>query len=317
MEMESQKPRPPQLVEGLIHSGEKLLLAGASKSFKSWTLLDLACSVGTGTPFWEMETARGRVLVLNYEIQRFFFADRLARVARAKGCGRLDGVDVWNLRGHRAGFDRVLAELKRRLENEEYSLIIIDPLYSGLNGKNESDAAEMALFMNAIEQLAECGPAVALGHHFAKGNSAMKDSLDRASGSGVFARDPDAIVTLNRHQSDGPFVAEFTLRNFPALDRLGLRLEFPLLIPDGKVDVDLIKGAQVRKKSATVADLLKLLPLAGGLATGEFKEKAMEEFGIGRTKFHELLKEGRKSEAIVTNAESGLNERGYESQVRS
>jgi hypothetical protein len=317
MEAESRKPRPPQLVEGLVHLGEKLLLAGASKSYKSWTLLDLACSVGTGTPFWEMETAKGRVLALNYEIQPWFFADRLAKVARAKGCGRLDGVDVWNLRGHRAGFYRVLAELKRRLENEDYSLIIIDPLYSGLNGKSESDAAEMALFMNGIEQLAECGPSVALGHHFAKGNSAMKESLDRASGSGVFARDPDAIVTLNRHQTDAAFVSEFTLRNFPALDRLGLRLEFPLLLPDGKVDVDLIKGAQVRKKAVTVADVVALLPLTGGLATGEFKDKAKEQLGIEKTKFHTLLKEGRESGAIVINAESGLNERGYESQVRS
>lgn len=299
IENERKNPRPQVLVASLLHIGEKLLLAGASKSYKSWTLLDLAVSVGTGSPFWGLPTTKGRVLLLNYEIRPYFFAERLQKVQKAKGCGTLDNVDVWNLRGHRAGFDRVLAELRQLLKTTKYALVIIDPLYSGLAGRSENDAAEMAAFMNSIEELTECGPAVALGHHFAKGNSAMRESLDRASGSGVFARDPDGIVTLNRHQSAEAFVAEFTLRNFAPVDRMGLRLDFPLLVPDNSLDVEMIKGAQVRKTAtATVEDIVSLLPAADGMKAAELESTAGRVLHVGRSKFYALLREAKGRDLI-------------------
>src|SRR5215471_7546006 len=36
---------PPQIIEGLLHQGCKMILGGTSKSNKSWCLLDLALSV--------------------------------------------------------------------------------------------------------------------------------------------------------------------------------------------------------------------------------------------------------------------------------
>jgi hypothetical protein len=304
---ESAKPRPQQLVEGLLHVGEKLLLAGASKSYKSWALLDLACSVGTGAPFWGLPTTQGSVLLLNYEIRPWFFAKRLEQVAKAKGCGPLHNVHVWNLRGKRADFGLVLHKLRTLLKSKKFVLVIIDPLYSGLAGRSENDAAEMAAFMNSIEELTELGPAAALGHHFAKGNSAVRESLDRASGSGVFARDPDAIVTLNRHQTDEAFVAEFTLRNFKPLAPRGLKLNFPLLLPDASLDVEKIKGAQVRSKPAgTVESIVALLPKSGGMKTTELLKAAQEDTGVGPSRFYALLADAKKQRRI-RNVD-GLNE---------
>ena len=37
----------------------------------------------------------------------------------------------------------------------------------------------------------QTGAAIALVHHFAKGNATRKRAQDRLSGNGVFARDPD------------------------------------------------------------------------------------------------------------------------------
>lgn len=305
---ESVNPRPQQLVHGLVHVGEKLLMAGASKSYKSWALLDLACSVGTGTPFWGLPTTQGSILLLNYEIRPWFFAKRLEQVMKAKGCGPLHNVHVWNLRGKRADFGRVLLELRTLLKSMEFVLVIIDPLYSGLAGRSENDAAEMAAFMNSIEELAELGPAVALGHHFAKGNSAMRESLDRASGSGVFARDPDGIVTLNRHQTDDAFVAEFTLRNFAPMAPRGLRLSFPLLLPDASLDVEKIKGAQVRSKTAvTVEAIVALLPKSGGIKTADLLKVAHDETGVSPSRFYSLLGNARE-QGLIRKAGT-LNER--------
>lgn len=39
---------PPQIIEGLLHQGCKMVLGGTSKSNKSWCLLDLAVSVASG-----------------------------------------------------------------------------------------------------------------------------------------------------------------------------------------------------------------------------------------------------------------------------
>ena len=63
------------------------------------------------------------------------------------------------------------------------------------------------------------GAAVAFGAHFAKGNAAGKEHLDRVSGSGVWARDPDAIITATRHEEDDAFAVEMTLRNFAPVEQ--------------------------------------------------------------------------------------------------
>ncbi|NEW06366.1 hypothetical protein GK047_10115 [Paenibacillus sp. SYP-B3998] len=42
----------------------------------------------------------------------------------------------------------------------------------------------------------ELGASVIYCHHHSKGSQGGKKSMDRASGSGVFARDPDALIDL-------------------------------------------------------------------------------------------------------------------------
>jgi hypothetical protein len=43
---------PPQIIEGILHQGCKMILGGTSKSNKSWCLLDLALSVASGQNWW-------------------------------------------------------------------------------------------------------------------------------------------------------------------------------------------------------------------------------------------------------------------------
>ena len=71
-------PKPPELVKGILHQGSKMVIGGGSKSFKTWTLLDLAVSVAAGVPWWGFETTKGRALYVNFEIQDAFFRDRMS-----------------------------------------------------------------------------------------------------------------------------------------------------------------------------------------------------------------------------------------------
>ncbi len=55
----------------------------------------------------------------------------------------------------------------------------------------------MAAFCNQFDKVCtELGTAVIYCHHHSKGSQGGKRSMDRASGSGVFARDPDALLDL-------------------------------------------------------------------------------------------------------------------------
>ena len=55
----------------------------------------------------------------------------------------------------------------------------------------------MAHFCNQFDRVCtDLGSAVIYCHHHSKGYQGSKRSMDRASGSGVFARDPDALIDL-------------------------------------------------------------------------------------------------------------------------
>ena len=66
---------PPDIIECLIHAGGKVAIGGASKSFKTWLLIDLAVSVATGAVWLNgYTTTKGRVLYVNFELPDAFCA---------------------------------------------------------------------------------------------------------------------------------------------------------------------------------------------------------------------------------------------------
>ena len=111
--MSQELPDPPELVRGILHQGSKLVLGGSSKSFKTWTLLDLALSIAHGKPWLGFETVQGRVLYVNFEIQDYFWQSRIDAVAQAKGIDLdADKFCVWNLRGHAANHATLLPSVE-------------------------------------------------------------------------------------------------------------------------------------------------------------------------------------------------------------
>ena len=100
------------------------------------------------------------------------------------------------MRGHSITMDKLTPKLIRRAQKEKFDAVIIDPIYKVLTG-SENDAEQMAKFTNNFDKVAmELGTSVIYCHHHSKGAQGGKSSMDRSSGSGVFARDPDAILDL-------------------------------------------------------------------------------------------------------------------------
>ena len=110
--------KPPELVAGLLHQGTKCVLASASKAGKTWLLLDLALSVATGTPFLRWPTTKGKVLFINFELQKAFIKERLDIMKKRREIETTDNLVIWNLRGKTADFEALIQNIIKEEEGK-------------------------------------------------------------------------------------------------------------------------------------------------------------------------------------------------------
>ena len=191
-------PLAPELISGILRVNHKLCIVGPSKAGKSFLLIELAIAVAEGAQWLGRQCRQGRVLYINLELDKNSCTRRFSDVYAALGIPsqHFSFIDRWNLRGRTMPLDKLTPKLIRRAAKREYELVIIDPIYKVLTG-DENSASEMAAFCNLFDRISkDCGCAVVYCHHHSKGSQGDKRSMDRASGSGVFARDPDAMIDL-------------------------------------------------------------------------------------------------------------------------
>lgn len=188
----------PPLIDGVLRQGHKMLIAGPSKAGKSYALIELCCAIAEGKKWLEWNCTQGKIMYVNLELDRASCLHRFKDVYTALGIApdNLSNIDIWNLRGRSVPMDKLAPKLIRRASKKNYIAIIIDPIYKVITG-DENSADQMAHFCNQFDKVCtELGCAVIYCHHHSKGAQGGKRSMDRASGSGVFARDPDALIDL-------------------------------------------------------------------------------------------------------------------------
>ena len=188
----------PCLIDGVLRQGHKMLLAGPSKAGKSFLQIELCIAIAEGRKWLSWPCAKGRVMYVNLELDRASCLHRFRDVYEALGWRpeNLRNIDIWNLRGRSVPMDKLAPKLIRRAAKKDYIAIVIDPIYKVITG-DENSADQMANFCNQFDKVCtELGCAVIYCHHHSKGSQGAKKSMDRASGSGVFARDPDALLDL-------------------------------------------------------------------------------------------------------------------------
>lgn len=275
--------KPKELIAGLLHKGTKGVLASGSKAGKTWILLDLSLSVATGTKFLRYTTEQGKVLFINFEIQPAFIRDRLTAVMKRRGLNDAGDLHFWNLRGKTADFEALAWNIIKQVEGKGYALIVLDPIYKAMTGRSENMAGGVGALCDQIERIVEkSGAAVVYSHHFTKGNAAKKKSIDRMSGSGVFARDADTIITLTEHEEPDCYTAEMTLRNLPPQSPFVIQWDFPVMVERPDLDPARLRGAD-DAAIEKVQPMLELL-LEKPLTTAEW-EDAAKLIGYSRPTF--------------------------------
>lgn len=192
-------PLADSLIDGVLRQGHKMLLAGPSKAGKSFALIELCICIAEGKPWLgRFNCAQGKVMYINLELDRASCLHRFKDVYAALGYSpdHLKNIDIWNLRGASVPMDKLAPKLIRRASKKGYIAVVLDPIYKVITG-DENSADQMAKFCNQFDLVCrELGCAVIYCHHHSKGAQGGKRSMDRASGSGVFARDPDAMLDM-------------------------------------------------------------------------------------------------------------------------
>ena len=233
---------PDELIKGVLRCGHKMLISGSSKAGKSFLLMELCISLAEGKPWLGFPCKQGRVLYVNLEIDPASCINRFMKIYEALHLPmkHMDNIVIWNLRGFAVPLDRLVPKLIRRVKDSGYSAVIIDPIYKVITG-DENNASDMAAFCNQFDKIcAETGCATIYCHHHSKGAQGGKRAIDRASGSGVFARDPDAQLDmiqleldddLSNNVRDGNATAwrmESSLREFENFKPINFWFEYPI-----------------------------------------------------------------------------------------
>lgn len=191
-------PLSDSIIDGVLRMGHKMLVTGPSKAGKSYLLMRLCMAIAEGVDWLGWRCQQGRVLYVNLELDHASAMHRLKDHYAAYGLEpkNISNIDIWNLRGKAMPMDMLAPKLIRRSMKRRYSAIVIDPIYKVITG-DENAADQMAKFCNQFDRLCcELKCATVYCHHHSKGDQGQKRASDRASGSGVFARDPDALLDI-------------------------------------------------------------------------------------------------------------------------
>ena len=312
---ESPPEQPEELITGVLRRGHKMLISGSSKAGKSFLLMELCIALAEGQKWLGFHCKQSKVLYVNLEIDPASCVNRFLKIYKALGVTpkHMNEIIIWNLRGHAVPLDQLVPKLIRRVRDMRLDAIIIDPIYKVITG-DENSASDMAAFCNQFDRICtETSCSVIYCHHHSKGAQGAKRAMDRASGSGVFARDPDAqldIIELELTEEVQNWVAERgasawrlegSLREFKNFKPVDFWFEYPIHHLDS-------------------GENLRAMPTKGSADAGRMKNKhhkttefAEEEF---RTAFQAVNFDGSGASVADMAAYMGLAERTIRDRIK-
>lgn len=145
------------LVKKLIPQNSLGVLFGAPDTFKSFTAIDIACSIATGKNYQGNTTKKGAVIYIAAEGQR----------------GAAKRIKAWEMKNHQQAdnlwilgssisvsnskYHKVLIDMIKTLEEQEkikVELIVVDTLARCMDG-DENSSNDMSEFVNACDLLRE------------------------------------------------------------------------------------------------------------------------------------------------------------------
>lgn len=286
------------IVHDLLRSGETMNIIAAPKTGKSWMVLDLALCVATGRPWLHrFKVERSPVVLIDNELHEETLADRLQRVASAKGIA-LDELDGWlevkSLRGALQSFRTLDAGMldPKRVEAGQYGMVIFDAFYrfNCDDGSDENDNGYMARTYNLLDAMARrLDACLVCIHHTSKGNQSEKAVTDVGAGAGSMSRAADTHLVLREHELPGHLVVDAAMRSWKPLEPTVVRFEYPLFHPEPLL-MPTLKKAKKKGDDWNVERFVDEVVGASTVNTDEMVARG-KELGLSANRVREFRRE--------------------------
>jgi len=208
----------------------------------------------------------------------------------------------WPLRGHAKPMSELIKDVLGFLQQHHFSLVILDPIYKTLPPfrGSENDSAMITQLLNEVESITvETGAAVLFSSHFSKGNQSEKEAMDRVSGSGAWARDPDSLLMMTPHEEADCFTVEGVLRNLAPIYPFVVKWDYPLFVRETELNPEKLKAPKrAGRPTKYTKDQILLYMTTDGVKTASLQKHVKDELGMSSGTFYDLWEELKKDEKI-------------------
>lgn len=304
----AEEGRPAWLVEELWTDQAVGIIGGVPKACKSWLALDLAVSVGSGTPALGRfpVPAAGVVLLYGAEDAPAQIRNRLAGIALARGL-QLDQIDLRLIvvPSLRLDTDRDRERLRLTLAEHRPRLLVLDPLVR-LHRLDENSAGEVSALLGELRTIQrEHHLAIVLVHHLRK-NAAPRgqDGQSLRGSSDLHAwgdsnlylrrRDRHLLLTVEHRSAPAPAPRTLELADEPAPHLRVINEPVPVPVADlsrkvieqldaagGPLDRDTLRE-RLRVRNAAIGEVLVRLRAAGRVerCAGGFRLREPDQLSI-------------------------------------
>jgi hypothetical protein len=226
---------PPDVIwYNCISAGDRVMISGATKSYKSFFAKQMLYCMNYGLPFLERKMEREFPMVdFDMELREYYCGLRVKAIAKALNNGDVGRWRSVCLRGKAKLLDETaIAQIGVRMKSTGRKGFGLDPIYRlQRDGNGDNSAQEVNTLLDPFDQIStEYDLLFIWIHHHSKGNQAGKTAHERASGSGGWARYADVIIDLIMHQEQFCFIVEITQRNFEAIPKFVVEFDIKKLV---------------------------------------------------------------------------------------
>ena len=206
--------KPPHIRQlignGILIPQGKIIIFGPYKSWKSMTSIDLAFKLATGKPWLEFPTVLSTVLVIQLEIPKAAYQERVRKYAFGNKLSPLTNLYFMTIRSLKLDKGWGLALLDQWIDEIKPQVIIIDPIFKVISGRL-TDEYDVRQFTDRMDEVIDKHKvSIVLIHHEGKDWIVEGERYDRgadaAFGSAVFGWWCDSSIELRTEVEGGNVV---------------------------------------------------------------------------------------------------------------
>lgn len=262
------EPEPfKELVAGILHSGECMILGGQPNIGKSWLIMDMMLGIAEGGHFANhFSCSQGNVLFIDEEGSRRGNWERFQMLLQGRDRSSVE-LPIWSKigAGIRIDSERGHATLSRLLDQHRPSAVFLDSLVR-LHGGDESNNRSMAQFFDLIKPLMLAySTSFVFTHHVPKPPAQGKqDPVFMLRGASDIQGFPDSILVATPGQDTAEVrITHTKMRNGPKLSPFYVRMQIDQ--DDGVAQLGYIMEPYSVSHTNTRDKILE--KLASGIAT--------------------------------------------------